>query len=145
MACLHNSFALTFQGFRSARADVTAVSTVSVSTSSRSRARKGITWWEETTRVGSSVICVPRDHKRSEDIRQASDSICSDWQNEMISNKIGHVSRDYGRSWRGGGCSVQEITILWVRFEVFTAMTMKNGVFWDVDISSQRASVASCS
>jgi hypothetical protein len=48
-----------------------------------------------------------------------------------------------------------------VRFEVFTAMTMKNGVFWDVTpcgscknrrfggtnirISSQRTSVASCS
>jgi hypothetical protein len=40
-----------------------------------------------------------------------------------------------------------------VRFEVFTAVTMKNGVFWDVmpcgscknrlGISSQRASVAS--
>jgi hypothetical protein len=37
-----------------------------------------------------------------------------------------------------------------VRFDVFTAVTMKNGVFWDVTlcgscISSQRASVASCS
>jgi hypothetical protein len=43
-----------------------------------------------------------------------------------------------------------------VKFEVFTAVTMKNGIFWDVTscgscknrrfgISSQRASVASCS
>jgi hypothetical protein len=31
-----------------------------------------------------------------------------------------------------------------VRFEVFTAVTMKNGVFWVVT-SSQRTSVASCS
>jgi hypothetical protein len=36
----------------------------------------------------------------------------------------------------------------YIRFEVFTAVTMKNGVLWDVaalGISSQRASVASCS
>jgi hypothetical protein len=34
-----------------------------------------------------------------------------------------------------------------VRFEVFTAVTMKVGVFWGVivGISSQRTSVASCS
>jgi hypothetical protein len=31
--------------------------------------------------------------------------------------------------------------VMYVRFEVFTAVTMKNGVFWD----SQRASVASFS
>jgi hypothetical protein len=32
-----------------------------------------------------------------------------------------------------------------VRFEVFTVVTMKNGVFWYVDISLQRVSVASYS
>jgi hypothetical protein len=31
---------------------------------------------------------------------------------------------------------------LWIRFEAFTAVTMENGVFWDV---TQRASVASYS
>jgi hypothetical protein len=36
-----------------------------------------------------------------------------------------------------------EISIKHVRFEVFTAVTMKNGVFWDV--TPQRASVASYS
>jgi hypothetical protein len=44
--------------------------------------------------------------------------------------------------------SNMEITFIYVRFEVFTAVTMKNGVFWDVTpcgscISSQRASVDS--
>jgi hypothetical protein len=36
-------------------------------------------------------------------------------------------------------------TYTYVRFEVFTAVTMKNGVYQALGISSQRTSVASCS
>jgi hypothetical protein len=44
----------------------------------------------------------------------------------------------------GTASTIDETTCWRVRFEVFVAGTMKNGVFRDV-ISSQRASFASCS
>jgi hypothetical protein len=77
-----------------------------------------------------------------------------------VGSECHHAHIDRGRDWRVNGPK----PLAWwktnipslVRFEVFTAVTMKNGVFWDVPacgscknrrfgISSQRTSVASCS
>jgi hypothetical protein len=51
----------------------------------------------------------------------------------MQSTRSGDNVKSYGLDGRGFDSRKGQGTFLYVRFEVFTAVTMKNGVFWDIN------------